>query len=152
MSIAKRIASAASPQLVWANILMICCILLLALSLLALLVGLRRHFTPLLLVCMIFSLAGAVAAALVAHHFYQTYTYWVGYLPEFVDESHPAPTFTHVANQFYDDNQEATILGWAGVVTAVLVTLGALGTWQLVTPEGRDFSDSAPSESPDSSI
>ena len=147
MSLAQRIASAASPQLMWANILLGCCVILIVSSLLILFLAWRRHFTPLLLVCVLLSLAGVVVAAVVVHHFYQTYSYWVAYLPAFVDESHAAPTFAQVINQFNNDNRMATILGWTGVaVTAGLLALGALGIMRLEAAAGGWSPELAPAE------
>jgi hypothetical protein len=128
-------AEAVAPQLMWANILVICASLLLALFLLTLVVGWAKHFSTLARLSALVSLGTSIAAAIVAHHLYDAYGYWVAFLPPFLEGTAPEPLRVQVLNEINNANQQATVLGWVGVImTSMLLAVGLLGVGRLVAP------------------
>jgi hypothetical protein len=127
------------PQLVWANILVICASILLALFLLLLAVGRGRQFSSRIRLNALLTLSASVAAAIAALHFYATHTFWVAYLDAWFRGSHAPQSFAPVYNELVNANHQAAVFGWTGVtLTGLLVVLDLLGTGPLVMP-GRQW-------------
>ena len=117
-----------SPQQMWATILAICASVLLALFLLLLAVGWRRHFSRLIRLSALLTLSAGVAATIAAWHFYATHASWVTFLDTWFRESHVPQSFAPVYNELVNANQQATVLGWMGVLlTGILLAMGLLG-------------------------
>jgi hypothetical protein len=120
----------ANPQLMWANVLVVCASLLLALVLLTLAVGWWRHFSRWLILCGLLSLATSIAVALAAHHFYDTYASWSAFFASLLHgrSAYMVPIYEEIGT----DDQQATVLGWVGVgVTGMLLAVDFLGIWRL---------------------
>jgi hypothetical protein len=123
------------PQLVWANILVICASILLALFLLVLAVGWGRHFSRLIRLSALLTLSATVAATVAAQHFYTTNASWVAFLDAWFRESHAPQSFAPVYAELVNANQQAAVLGWIGVIlTGILLAMGLLGIGPLVMP------------------
>ena len=122
-----------SPQQMWATILAICASVLLALFLLLLAAGWRRHFSRLLCLSVLLTLSASLAATIAAWHFYATHASWVTFLDIWFRESHAPQSFTSVYNELGTVNQQAAVLGWIGVLlTNILLAIGLLGMGPLV--------------------
>jgi hypothetical protein len=127
----------AGPQLMWANILVICASLLLALFLLTLAMGWWRHFSRLVWLSLLLDLAVISASTVAALHLYDTYASWAAFFNSVQHGRHLGP-YLSIVNELTSDNQMAAMLGWAGViVTGVLVAVGLLGIGRLVGPAHR---------------
>lgn len=127
-----EVAEAAAPQLMWANILVICAGLLLALALLTFARGWIRRFSRPTRLGALLPLAASVFAALAAHHLDDTYAYWVAFLPTFLVESHAEPLVAQVTSEFDSANHDAAVLGWVGIIlTGLLLALSLLSLWRL---------------------
>jgi hypothetical protein len=121
------------PQLVWANILVICASTLLALFLLLLAVGWGRHFSRLIRLSALLTLSASIAATIAAQHFYATHTSWVAFLDAWFRESHAPQSFAPVYTELVNANQQAAVLGWIGVLlTGILLALSLLSLGPLV--------------------
>jgi hypothetical protein len=85
-------------------------------------------------------LAASVAAAIVAHHLYDLHSYWDNYLKVtlFTTRATDNPVFVdRLFNEIVNANQQATVLGWIGVmVTGIVLVLSLLGMWYLIRKAG----------------
>jgi hypothetical protein len=124
------------PQLMWANILVICACLLLAMALLTCAVEWGRPLSRLARLSALLPLAASVAVAILAHHLYDLYSYWNHYLyvTLFTTRATDNPVFVdRLFNEIVSANQQATVLGWIGVmVTGIVLTPSLLGMWYLL--------------------
>jgi hypothetical protein len=122
----------AAPQLMWADILVICAVLLLALFLFVLAVSWERHWVWWLRLSALVSLAASVAADVAAQHLYDTYASWAGFLSWGLGGSHPPGYYVRIFNAITSANNQATVLGWAGVIaTVILLTMTLVSWWRL---------------------
>jgi hypothetical protein len=124
------------PQLMWANILVICAGLLLALALLTFAVEWGRPLSRLARLSVLLPLVASAAAATLAHHLYDLYSYWDNYLNVtlFTTRATDNPVFVdRLFNEIVNANQQATVLGWIGVIgTSIVLALSLLGMWYLI--------------------
>jgi|SRR5215469_1206033 len=126
------------PQLMWANILVICASILLADLLLILAVGWKSHLSWRVRFTTVISLAASVFAVLTAHHLYDTYATWQAFLDVWLPESHVPESVAQVASEIAYANHDATVLGWVGIiVTGILLVLSLVGVWRLVALRQR---------------
>jgi hypothetical protein len=123
---------AAAPQLMWADILVICAVLLLALSLFLLTVSWERHWVWWLRLSALVPLAASVAAEVAAQHLYDTYASWAAYLSWGLAGTHLKQQVVDIVNEITRANNQATVLGWVGViVTVILLVVTPVGWWRL---------------------
>ena len=128
-------AEASAPQLMWANILVISSGILLALSLSMLAVSWERHLSWWIRLSALPPLAASVAAEIAAQHLYDTYAGWAGFLAWRLGGSMTEAYLVQLIHELATANQEASVLGWIGViVTGILLAVVLLGWWRLVAP------------------
>jgi len=124
---------ASDPHLLWADLLVICAGILLALSLVILAVSWDRHFSRKARLSALLPLAASVAAEIAAHHLYDTYAGWAGFLAWRLGGSMTEAYLVQLIHELATANQEASVLGWIGViVTGILLAVVLLGWWRLV--------------------
>ncbi len=105
-----------SSQLMWANCLVICASLLLALFLLTLAVGWARHFSPWLRLSALLSVLASAAVTLAAHHLYDTYAFWWALLDQlFHQHAPPEQSMLVYYHEQVSANQQAAVLGGVAV-------------------------------------
>jgi hypothetical protein len=124
--------TASAPQLEWADFLVICAGLLLAAALFLLTVSWERHWVWWLRLSALVPLAASVAAEVAAQHLYDTYASWAAYLSWGLPGVRLKQQFVDIVNEITRANNEATVLGWVGViVTVILLAVTLVGWWRL---------------------
>jgi hypothetical protein len=129
---------AAAPQVMWADILVICAGILLALCLVTLAVSWERHLIWSIRLSALVPLAASVAADVAAQHLYDTYASWAGFLSWGFMAAHTKPLLLEIIAEYTSANHQANMLGWVGViVTGILLAVALVGWWRLVV-QGRN--------------
>jgi hypothetical protein len=133
-----QLAAGAAPQVMWADLFVICAGILLALSLVTLAVGWERHLTWWVRLSALLPLAASGAAEGAAQHLYDTYASWAGFLPWGLPGARFPSQVVFIITELASANHQATVLGWVGViVTGILLAVTLVGWWRLFV-QGRN--------------
>jgi hypothetical protein len=121
----------------------ICAGILLAGALFLLAAVWDRHFSWWIRLSALLPLAASVAAEIAAQHLFDTYASWAGFLPLYLGGTAPESTRVQILHALDNANQEASVLGWVGVIVMgillAVVLLGCCRRHDTIFPEGDDL-------------